>query len=277
LRTASISKPYQSPPQQTEPGSRTWIARGANFVVAISEVEAGALLSRADNPNEYMVLAGNVGASIAAGADSIEADAETLTIVPPGASSVIAKAPGWIVRIFSNRATDLAAKAENAASYADGAPEVAPLVPWPAPPGGFNLRHYKPYDYDKPDTNMRLFRSTNLMANVLTKRTAPRDTAKLSPHSHVDFEQGSLVLEGNYIHHLRYPWTPDMAAWRDDEAVEIGNPSLIVIPAMVVHTGRNVGDNRSWLVDIFAPPRMDFSNRPGMVLNADDYPMPAAN
>ena len=27
-------------------------------------------------------------------------------------------------------------------TYADGAPEVAPLKPWPDPAGGFRLRHY---------------------------------------------------------------------------------------------------------------------------------------
>ena len=48
-------------------------------------------------------------------------------------------------------------------------------MPWPAPPGGFKLRNYKPFDYDKPDTNMRLFRCTNLMINVLTKRSTARD------------------------------------------------------------------------------------------------------
>jgi mannose-6-phosphate isomerase-like protein (cupin superfamily) len=274
IRPASTSKPYACPPQVAAPSSNTWITRGANFVIAISDVSPGAVLTRDDNPDEYMVLLDGTGATIRAGSDQIEAEPETLTIVPPGASSITAKTNGRIVRVLSNRAGDLAAQADNDAIYAGAAGDVAPLVAWPAPPGGYKLRNYKPYSYDRPDTNMRLFRCTNLMINVLTKRVAPRDTSKLSPHAHDDFEQASLVLEGDYIHHLRYPWTPDKAAWRQDEHVEIGSPSVIVIPPKVIHTSRNVGDKRSWLIDIFAPPRLDFSRKPGLVLNADDYPMP---
>lgn len=275
IRPASFGRAYDAPPQLVETGSQTWITRGANFLVAVSAVAPGAMLSRAGNPDEYMVLLGGVAATIRAGAETIEAAPESLTIVPPGPSEVVAKGVGYVVRVLSNRATDLLAKAENAATYADGAAEVAPLVDWPQPPGGFKLRNYKPFEYDKPDTNMRLFRCTNLMINVLTKRTAPRDVTKLSPHSHDDFEQASLLLEGDYIHHLRYPWVPDMSQWRADEHVEIGSPSVTVIPPKVVHTSRNIGDKRSWLIDIFSPPRADFSRKPGLVLNADEYPMPA--
>jgi len=274
IRSASASRAYDGSPQLTEADSQTWITRGANFVVAISWVKPGAVLSRADNPDEYMVLLGGVAATIRAGAETIEAAEESLTIVPPGSSEVVAKGTGHLVRVLSNRAADLAAKAGNAATYQNGAPEVAPLVPWPEPPGGFRLRNYTPFEYDKPDTNMRLFRCTNLMINVLTKRIAPRDTAKLSPHAHDDFEQASLLLEGDYIHHLRYPWGPDMSEWRPDEHLEIGSPSVTVIPAKVVHTSRNIGDKRSWLIDIFGPPRVDFSRKAGLVLNANDYPMP---
>lgn len=275
IRPASAGRAYEAPPQLTQAGSRTWITRGGNFVVATSAVEPGAVLSRSDQPDEYMVLLGGVAATIKAGAETIEAAPESLTIVPPGPSEVVAKGAGHLVRVLSNRAADLLAQADNAATYADGADEIAPLVPWPDPPGGFKLRNYKPFDYDKPDTNMRLFRCTNLMINVLTKRGAPRDVKKLSPHAHDDFEQASLLLEGDYIHHLRYPWVPDMSQWRPDEHLEIASPSVIVIPPKVVHTSRNIGDKRSWLIDIFAPPRLDFSRKPGLVLNADEYPMPA--
>lgn len=273
-RPATCLKAYASPPRLSEASSRTWITRGGNFVVAISEVTAGAVLERDDNPDEYMMLLAGTGATVAAGGELIEAESESLTIVPPGASRITTKGPGHVVRVLSDRCVDFAAEADNAAVYAGGAKDVVPLVPWPAPPGGYKLRNYKPFSYDKPETNMRVFRCTNLMMNVITKRTAPRDTTKLSPHAHEDFDQASLLLEGDYIHHMRYPWTADLAEWRDDEQIAVGSPSVLVIPPKAIHTSRNVGTKRSWLIDIFAPPRVDFSKR-GLVLNADDYPMPA--
>src|SRR5688572_33370876 len=104
IRPASAGRAYQTPPQLTAAGSRTWISRGANFVVAISAVEPGAVLSRDDNPDEYMVLLGGVAATIKAGGDITEAAPESLTIVPPGPSEVVAKAAGYLVRVLSNRA-----------------------------------------------------------------------------------------------------------------------------------------------------------------------------
>ena len=49
-----------------------------------------------------------------------------------------------------------------------------------------------------------------------------------------------------------------------------------MIPPMLIHTSQSVNEMQHWLIDVFAPPRLDFSSRPGWVRNADDYPMPTA-
>lgn len=270
---ATCARHGATPPQIREPGADTWLTRGANFVVAVSRVGKGTRLARAANADEHIVFLPDAAALVEAGTEKIEAAAESVLIVPPGASAVTARGEGHVVRVFSNRARDLLELAGNAATYAAGAPGVAPLEPWPEPRGGFRLRHYRVADYDKPDSNMRIFRSTNLMINVLKKRGEPRDPRKLSPHSHADFEQASLAVQGTYVHHLRWPWTPDMTAWREDRHEEMGSPSVLVVPPKVVHTSANV-KGPGWLIDIFSPPRLDFSARPGLVCNAEEYPVP---
>ena len=275
LRPASVARWHDQAPQLETPGARTWVARGANFVTTVTQAQAGARLERRNQPDEYMVLLVDAGATIRAGNQSIEAEAESVTIVPPGDSEVVLKGAGEVVRLFSKETQDLLALAGNAADYAQATPDVAPLLPWPAPADGFKLRNYPLAQYTQADSNMRIFRSTNLMVNVMTPRMVARDVRKLSPHQHADFEQGSLALRGDWVHHMRYPWTPNMNDWRDDEHAEVGSPSLTVIPPKVVHTSRNTNDGGAWLLDIFAPPRMDFSSKPGKVANEKDYPLPA--
>ena len=72
---------------------------------------------------------------------------------------------------------------------------------------------------------------------------------------------------------MRWPWTPDATTWREDQHVEMGSPSVLVVPPKVVHTSANV-HGPGWLIDIFSPPRLDFSAKPGMVCNANEYPVP---
>jgi quercetin dioxygenase-like cupin family protein len=262
------------PPTQTHPaGSRTWVARAANLVIAYTDAKAGDVFPRTGQPDEYTVLqySGSAAITVTAG-DAVESVAEeALVVVPPGDSEVRVDSDGVLIRLFSNRAEDLTAGALNAAVYAEPDPRAAPLVPWPDPVGGFALRVYRLVDTPIAAGRFgRIFRTTNMMVNFLAEEPAPRNAQKLSPHTHDDFEQVSLAVQGRFMHHIRYPWGPDRAQWRPDENREIATPSICVIPPPTVHTTQGVGDHQQ-LIDLFSPPRVDFSES-GWVLNADDYP-----
>ncbi len=280
-RKATYARHYCEAPQKTEAnGTRHWITRAANFVTVVSEVVAGTVMERTAQSDEYMIFVVSGAAVMEAANTKLEAGPETLLIVPPGPSKLTVTQGGQIISVFSNKASDLLNAASNASVYADGAPEITPITAWPDPVGGFKLRAYKMADVTSPDPSplkMRLFRSTNLMINIFEPWKNRRDPAKLSPHWHDDFEQMSLGLKGSFVHHMRYPWGPDMTQWIEDEhAVYDASPSILVIPAGVIHTTQDTGEGTTWLVDIFGPPRMDFSSKPGFVLNEKDYPMPAA-
>jgi mannose-6-phosphate isomerase-like protein (cupin superfamily) len=279
-RAASVTIYDKEKPQLSTPKARTWLTRGANFVVAFSRVEPGAILERENNADEYMLIIppGSARVTITAGKETIEAEADSLTIIPPGPSKIMAKTGGMLARIISKHATDLTEKAVNADNYADGAPECADVINWPEPVGGFKLRHYPLAPYYKPDGDRiqpRLFRSTNMMVNLFAYYQTRRDTKTLSPHWHEDFEQASLCFAGQWIHHSRWPWTADLAEWKPDFSETLETPSVIIIPANVIHTSRDTGTGDSALYDIFCPPRMDFASKPGFVINEAEYPLPA--
>lgn len=283
LRKASKAVFNEMSPQEVSADgkARTWITRGGNFAVCLSEVEPGAVLERSDNPEEYMVILPprGTGATFEADGQTVEGGPDSLTIVPPGASRIKATGKGRIARIFSKASDDVMAKAWNASTYADGAPELAPPDPWPEPYDGFRLRHYPLAQYYKPGGDRiqpRVFRSTNMLVNIFAHYFTRRDTTTLSPHWHDDFEQASLTLNGTWIHHLRYNWGADIRDWWSDDHGEMGTPSVIIIPARCIHTSRDVGEDgtESSLYDIFCPPRMDFASKSGFVVNEDEYPLP---
>jgi mannose-6-phosphate isomerase-like protein (cupin superfamily) len=264
----------EQPPTETAPnGSRTWIARAANLVIAYTDAKAGDVFARTGQPDEYSVLmySDSAPVTVTAGGRTEAVAEEAFVVVPPGDSEVRVDADGVLIRLFSPRAEDLAAAAVNADVYAEPDPRAAPLVPWPDPVGGFQLRVYRLVDTPIAEGRFgRIFRTTNMMVNFLAEEPAPRNTKKLSPHHHDDFEQISLAVKGRFVHHIRYPWGPDLSQWRPDESREIPTPSICVIPPPTVHTTQGVGGHQQ-LIDLFAPPRVDFSAS-GWVLNADDYP-----
>jgi hypothetical protein len=270
---AEYIKFHDEAPHEFRNGTRTWYARGQNFVLGYTEATLGTTLERKAHPDEYMVLipAETKAVTIVAQGKSHEVPGNSVVIVPPGDSKVTTSA-GMLVRLFTSASDDLNRSCLNASAYREPHPRVAPLQPWPAPPSGYRVRVYSLDVPPQEGRFGRIWRTQSLMMNVVPPE-GPRDVTKLSPHHHDDFEQCSLALEGSFLHHLRWPWTANSKHWRSDEHELCPAPSMAVIPPPAIHTSAATAA-RNQLVDIFAPPRMDFSKMQGWVLNADEYPMP---
>jgi hypothetical protein len=273
---AQYSRFYEGPPQVNESMARTWLTRGQNAITAYSEAKAGAVFERKGQADEWVLLLpdSEAVAEIRAGGQSHRVSGATVTFVPPGDSELRILSGGRVVRLFTSRSPDLAKMCGNADAYREADPNIPEFQAWPAPPDGFKVRSYSLDVADEPGRFGRIWRCTTFMVNCLPPNHGPRDITKLSPHHHDDFEQYSLALQGAFIHHMRWPWTPDMRMWRGDEHEYCGTPSVTVIPPPAIHTTRALDPGVNQLVDIFSPPRVDFSLKPGWVLNAGDYPMP---
>lgn len=271
FREASIGRYYDEAPQFAGGGIRSWITRGANFAVVCSEGEAGVTLSGTAR-DEQFVYALQGGVVVSAGAWSESLGVEDLAIVPPGEWNISFDRPGLVIQLVTADEA-LARQAPNSAIYAGGTPEVAPIEPWPEPVGGYRLRRYSTLEAYARGGMVHAFRTRKLMMVPYARFLEPRDETALTPHSHEDFEQGSVALEGEWLHHLRVPWTANRREWRSDMHLQVGSPSTTIIPAGVIHTSQGISGEGMRLIDVFAPPRRDFSER-GWVDNAADYPMP---
>lgn len=262
----------RAPSEQTELQS-TWYGRGQNFIVAYTVAKHGAVLEVAGQDDEYMLILPQPGpaATLTSNGQTTEIGEYSLTIVPPGPSRIVVRTGGVVVRVFSSLAPDLVTRCLNSATYARPDPNVPPFKVWPPPYDGYKIRTYS---LDIPPVEGRfgrLFQSSNLMVNVFYEQ-GKRDVTKMSPHHHDDFQQGWLILEGECVHHIRWPWTPDLRIWRDDEHVRCAAPSLTIVPPPSLHTTQMTGD-KNRLIDIFSPPREDFVKE-GWVLNHSEYPLP---
>jgi hypothetical protein len=151
-------------------------------------------------------------------------------------------------------------------------PRIAPTVPAYRPRGAATAIRVVSIDaFQAPADNPRLkmLQSATLSINWV-EYDGLRDRRSLSPHSHADLEQGSLAVAGHFVHHLRQNWGKNADQWRDDRHLEVGSPSLMVVPVNLIHTTEGVRAEHHILIDIFSPPRRDFIAK-RWVENASDY------
>jgi hypothetical protein len=264
-------------PDAATPDGRTATVRAQNVVLVHTDARAGDELDNGTLDGELAVLvtADSPGFTVVTGTGETEVDEPGLVVVPPGGSRLRVHGDGPIVRLVEATEPAWRDRAANAGAYERHHPRVATLRRWPEPAGGPAVRFYPLARVpEEPGRFGRIFRTRSFMVNFLPENHGPRDPRKLSPHSHDDFEQLSLAMRGEYVHHIRTPWLGDSTEWREDEHVRLGSPSVAIIPPPTVHTSAADDPGVNQLIDIFSPPRVDFSERPGWVLNADDYPMP---
>jgi hypothetical protein len=269
--TAGVPRPAQSFDLGVTGSATRWI-RSQAVVIAYAQLMAGDEFRVTTTAESALLIPNSMKLSGSSGDTPIEVEQPALLFLPAGDIIVRAHTDGIVVGVYAAALEPaLAARCENADEYAVADPNVAPFVSWPAGDGSvhqYNFADVAP----EPGRFGRIYRCSTLMVNVLERDPGARNPRKLSPHHHDDFEQISLQLEGDYVHHLRVPWTPDSTEWRDDQHLHCASPAVVVIPPLLIHTSQGVSETEHWLIDIFAPPRVDFSSRQGWVLNAADYP-----
>ena len=224
---------------------------------------------------ETMILMFDAAGTIVGAGHSAGVPGRSVSVVPAGSYELKLSQAGCGCILSTNRKDQQPAL--NAASYQTPDARVAPVGPaWPRVNGADNIRVYEIDMFKAPADNPRLkmLQSATMSINWVDY-DGPRDRKALSPHAHADFEQASLAVAGDFVHHLRVAWGKNAEEWRDDEHKPAPSPSVLVIPPELIHTTEGVGPGHHLLIDIFAPPRRDFIGR-GWVFNAADYRDPRA-
>lgn len=268
---------FHRQPAQAMTGARHWRARSQNFHLEWVEADApGARLPFAST-QECMVLTFGQAARIRSGAQTVDAPPRSVCIVPAGAASVHLQAGGSCVVLASQRDDLAAGTAINEADFAEPDPRITPSMPaFNRRDASTSIRVIAIDAFQAPASNPRLkmLQSATLSINWV-EYEGLRDRRALSPHSHPDLEQGSLAVAGRFIHHLRQTWGKNAELWRDDRHIEVGSPSLMVVPVQLIHTSEGIGPGHHLLIDVFSPPRRDFIAK-GWVENAADYVDPTS-
>jgi hypothetical protein len=264
---------FASAPPIAVPGGTLRRARGQNFLVDwIEATGAGSLI--VESAAEAMLLLPGLGARLRSDREEVAAPGRSVCILPPGRHVVHPDAAGLLVLLRSAAPEAEYASAGNAGAYDPPNPKVAPPgEPWPCRRAGIGVIEVDRMPRAAGRPRLKMLQSATMSINWV-EYEGERDRTQLSPHSHDDFEQGSLAIHGDYVHHLRVPWGPDATQWREDLHLQAPAGSLAIVPPGLIHTTEGLGAGQHLLIDVFCPPRADFVAK-GWVANSEDYVAPA--
>ena len=258
-------------------GTQHRLARGQNFYVEWIKGDAGSAAFPIASAYEMMVLLPDVAATIQGGARSVDLKARSVAIVPAGEFRIRLAGAGTCCVLKSNSGEADGAAVANRATYAQADPRVAPFGPpylRRADHGAIRVFDIDAVQAPKDNPRLKMLQSATMSINWV-EYDGPRDRKALSPHSHKDFEQGSLALAGEFRHHLRVEWGSNANLWQDDLHVAASSPSVLIIPPEIIHTSEGINGGRHLLIDIFSPPRKDFIAK-NWIANASEYLAPGS-
>lgn len=268
--TASI---YQL--KASTPVGRT-IARAQNFIVEQVTGSPGHEAKFASQ-DEIILLLPDSGGTLndetpEGGGGATQIGERCVVIVPPGAHSFRFGGEGRLMILATDRPDLNDENIANAAVYREPDSRIAPVgVPFRriCDEGRPQILPIAAIPYPATNPRIKFVQSATMSINWVEYDEA-RDRTALTPHAHEDLEQGSLAIDGWFIHHLRTPWGKNADQWRDDAHLDAGPSSLLIVPPDIIHTTEGVGAGHHLLIDIFAPPRRDFIARQ-WIFNAGDY------
>ncbi|MGB3067774.1 MAG: hypothetical protein WBC18_04480 [Ottowia sp.] len=254
---------------------RHWLMRAQNFSTEWIEFDEGSAAASFDSGFEALIVGVRGSVRISPANDRTlpaEVPADSIAITPAGAHSILGE-PGSACVVIASQRTDLAGRRVlNAESYTEPDPRILPAgQPFRRTSAlrGIQVLAFNDIMASPERPRLKMLQTDTLSINLVDYQ-GPRDRRMLSPHSHTSFEQGSLAVTGNFVHHLRAPWGNDANTWADDEHLPAPSPSLVVVPVEIIHTTEGIGEMRHVLFDIFSPPRADFIGN-GWIFNARDY------
>jgi mannose-6-phosphate isomerase-like protein (cupin superfamily) len=266
--TGSLSPGWRVPGTE-----HSWTVRSQNCVVSVSWLDAGESLTYKAIPDEVALLVTDACAvTVSSGSGPAqEVVGPAFVIVPAGDSVVTGKVAGFVTRVCTTRADEAVKQASNAAAYTSPSPLVVPLPGEAGRPKHSEVRVHPLTGVEEPAPRVgRVFRTDSLMVSWFEPTTGPADVDHLVIRTHPDREQVVVTLAGDFVHHVRSPWTERLSEWRADDHVLVTSPSVTVIPPGAVHATRAVGDDVHQLIEVFAPPVAEFIEH-GWVINQTDY------
>ena len=257
--------------------TRRWIGRGQNFAVSWTCAGADGTRTHVDSDDEALLLVLGAPVGISDQGTPIQAPARSVCILPAKPWRMDLQ-PGATCVVITSLRDGAQAGALNEPAYAERDARIAPVGPGYRPlRDGEQVRilSIDSVSASKDKPRLKMLQTATLSINWV-EYDGPRDRSALSPHAHKSFEQGSLALAGDFVHHLRVEWGEDANAWHDDQHARLGSPSLMVVPVQMIHTSEGVGAGPHLLIDVFSPPRADFIAK-GWVANSSDYAAPEAS